>query len=44
MIREGSVTLLLVPPTRPEIVKINAILDDANAKGGPGAGFTPVPA
>jgi hypothetical protein len=27
---------------RPEIVSINAILADVNAKGGPGAGFTPV--
>lgn len=27
---------------RPEITSINAILDDINAKGGPGAGFTPV--
>jgi hypothetical protein len=29
---------------RPKIVLINAIIDDLNAKGGPGAGFTPVPA
>ena len=42
MVREGSVTLPLVPPTRPEIVKISAIIDDLNAKPGPGAGFTPV--
>lgn len=44
MFRDGSVTLALVPPTRPEILKISALLDDVNAKGGPGAGFTPIPA
>lgn len=27
---------------RPQIVSIDAILDDVNAKGGPGAGFVPV--
>jgi hypothetical protein len=26
------------------LVLITAVIDDANAKGGPGAGFTPVPA
>jgi hypothetical protein len=28
---------------QPEMVSIDAILDDINAKGGPGAGFTPIP-
>lgn len=28
---------------KPEITSINAILGDVNAKGGPGAGFAPVP-
>ncbi len=28
---------------RPEITSINAIIGDVNAKGGPGAGFVPVP-
>lgn len=31
------------PRLRPEIVSINAILADLNAKGGPGAGFAPIP-
>jgi len=43
MIRDGSLPVLpLVPSPQPEIVSINAILDDVNAKGGPGAGFTPI--
>lgn len=36
-------TAFYFPPS-PHIVSINAIMDDINAKGGPGAGFTPVPA
>lgn len=44
MIRDGSATSLNVIPTRPIAVLINAILDDVNAKGGPGAGFSPIPA
>jgi hypothetical protein len=31
-------------PPGPRILSINAILADANAKDGPDAGFTPVPA
>lgn len=30
-------------PPEPQIVSINSIIDDINSKGGPGAGFTPVP-
>ena len=45
VIRDGSITLPgTVPPTTPEIVKISRIIDDLNARGGPGAGFTPIPA
>lgn len=43
MVRDGSVTELSVPPTRPEILKLSSLLDDVNAKGGPGAGFSPIP-
>jgi hypothetical protein len=39
-------TRFLVPEFTwpPGVVLIDAIIDDLNAKGGPGAGFTPVPA
>jgi hypothetical protein len=43
MIRRGRAMSLNVIPTRPIVVLISAILDDVNAKGGPGAGFGPVP-
>ena len=33
-----------MPPARPKIVKISALLDDLNARGGPGTEFTPIPA
>lgn len=48
MIRNGEVIQMLnLPlPNKPITfsIKLSAILDDANANGGPGAGFTPVPA
>jgi hypothetical protein len=44
MIRDGRAMSLNAIPTRPIVVLINAITDDVNAKGGPGAGFTPIPA
>jgi hypothetical protein len=31
-------------PDRPQVVSFSAILADVNAKGGPGAGFAPIPA
>ncbi len=42
---------ILLPPVRfsgpgsnVRMVKFSAVLNDVNAKGGPGAGFTPIPA
>jgi hypothetical protein len=42
MIRAGWSPVPMLAHPRPEIVLISAILADLNAKGGPGAGFTPV--
>jgi hypothetical protein len=44
MIRDGRAMSLNVIPTRPLVVVFSAILNDVNAKGGPGAGFSPIPA
>lgn len=42
MIRDGSIPAVGLLHPRPEIVLFSAILTDVNAKGGPGAGFTPI--
>jgi hypothetical protein len=46
MTRHGRTRLLLPVPaviTNIALTLFSAILDDANTKGGPGAGFTPIP-
>lgn len=40
MLRNGAVPVLPLAQPQPGIVLFSAILDDVNAKGGPGAGFT----
>jgi hypothetical protein len=42
MVRDGSVASPPLLHPRPEIVLFSAILNDVNAKGGPGAGFSPI--
>lgn len=48
MTRKGSTTAILGPipemSTHISFTLFSAILNDVNAKGGPGAGFTPIPA
>jgi hypothetical protein len=51
MIYNGFINPAIPPvfaghPAQPEIrvIYTSAILNDANAKGGPGAGFSPIPA
>ena len=40
MVRDGAVPVAPLAQPASEIVSFSAILDDVNAKGGPGAGFT----
>jgi hypothetical protein len=46
MIRTGSLDVSIDTISQPQIKMtfFSAILADTNARGGPGAGFTPVPA